>query len=435
MKLGLIGHHHRIGIAEKAISQADPWVRIVSHEISGVRSLEHVELFRELQRKSEIIIIGGERDYGFFSKHTSFEKPTDFFPRGVATLTMAFLSAKFKGYDITNISIDEFHKDMIFKLFEELDYPQDKLRVFSYNSAYDYSLESNKKLFAFHFNNYHKHNVSICFTSISIVYEMLIEKSVPAFLLVPPVEVMLSVYERLKMTYLIKANALSDIVIIDINVSIPSKALINNDFQIAYEKIKSAEKIYFYAQKLQGFVDEFNLDKYLIVASKFAFERELEKAKGFSLIEDIELATKCTVRIGIGYGHSVLEARNNARSANFKTDAERSNAIIVYDNLCIKGPIFRTQTIEKNSAIDNKIIQTSEVTGIGISTLSKILHAVERYKKSAFTINELSEISGTPIRTMYRVVEKLEMAGLVEITGKSVNENLGRPRSIINIKI
>lgn len=59
---------------------------------------------------------------------------------------------------------------------------------------------------------------------------------------------------------------------------------------------------------------------------------------------------------------------------------------------------------------------------------------MEQMHKDYFTTKELADEFGNSHRSMNRIIEKLELAGYVEVAGKKVVQKAGRPSRIIKLK-
>ena len=77
----------------------------------------------------------------------------------------------------------------------------------------------------------------------------------------------------------------------------------------------------------------------------------------------------------------------------------------------------------------------SEASGISVNNIYQIKCIMDVYKKDTFTSLELSEEFGNSLRSMNRIIEKLELAGYVEVIGKRVIGKAGRPSRVLKFLI
>ncbi|WP_434799250.1 hypothetical protein [Terrisporobacter vanillatitrophus] len=59
---------------------------------------------------------------------------------------------------------------------------------------------------------------------------------------------------------------------------------------------------------------------------------------------------------------------------------------------------------------------------------------MDKYKIDCFTTSELSKYCGTSIRSMSRILNKLEECNYIDIVGKQFLDGSGRPKRIMKFK-
>ena len=436
MQIGLVGHPVKLAMAEKILLQNDYSLEIQKLEIAEVPLQSHIEQYKALQKAVDIMMIGGYYDYLFFSNNLVFSKVTGYIARDNASLYRVFLEAMGKGYDIFNLSIDGYKKEAVLDLYTEIDQSPDSARVFDWYDNDILSPETSQNMVDFHRRNYLEHQVALCVTCISVVYERLRALEIPVLLVSPTSENIRLTYEKLRLEYLLKAQNSGDILILDVNVTEGGEGTEpEDDYQFTLEKLRIAEKIFLFSQRLQAAVEEINLGQYLIVTNKTIFERETSLYKSISLLDDAEKLRHCTLSIGIGSGGSLRETLGNAQSARKKAQfTKRTCVYIVHDRINVTGPIYNSRT-GTGEAPGQGYQAIAEKTRLSVNTLFK-LHAIfNKYKNNVFTVNELSLIYGVSLRSMYRIIDKLEANGYIIDKGKKITDGSGRPSRIIQINL
>lgn len=435
MLIGLVGHPVKLDVVERNLLQLDNSLEIRRLEIAEVPLPCHIEQYKKLQQSVNLMIIGGYYDYLFFSNNIIFGKVTGYIARDEMSLYRVFLEAQSKGRNIFNISIDGYRKESVLELYAEIDYCGES-RVFDWYENDLLSLQTVRDMIAFHECNFRQHRVALCITCISVVYERLRELGIPVLLVSSTFEEVRVTYEKLRLEYLLKAKETGDILMLDVSVSgTELSAEAEDDDQLTLEKLRMAENIFLFAQKLQAAVEEMNLGRYLIVVDKLILERETVVYKNISLLSDVKKLRHCKISIGIGSGNSPREAMSNARSARKKAKQSGfSCAYIVYDNVNIVGPIH-SDHFEKSTVAEHPCLAIAEQTHLSVNTLYKLQAIIDKYKNNVFTVNELSLIYGISLRSMYRIIDKLEIGGYITEKGKKMTDGSGRPSRIIQMNL
>ena len=77
----------------------------------------------------------------------------------------------------------------------------------------------------------------------------------------------------------------------------------------------------------------------------------------------------------------------------------------------------------------------SRQTNIGLPTLLKIEQTLRQYQVQRFTSTELAFYCGMPLRSMNRLLQRLEEHGYVSQVGKDPQPATGRPRRLLKIDL
>jgi predicted transcriptional regulator len=140
--------------------------------------------------------------------------------------------------------------------------------------------------------------------------------------------------------------------------------------------------------------------------------------------------------VGIGFGITAREAKSNAISGKNKAIKMGGNqCFIVYDknNMERVTPLEKQTDAQSSNTYNFKSI--SEASGISVNNIYQLKSIMDIYKKDTFTSLELSKEFGNSLRSMNRMIEKLELAGYIEVTGKRIVGKAGRPSRVLKLKI
>lgn len=437
MVIGLVGHPVKVDNIQKTLHQIDNSLEIRKLEFTELPMQKHIELFNKIQKNSDIIMIGGYFDFIFFSEITIFQKVTGYIPRDILTLYKTLLEAALQGYDIFNISLDGYYKENVIEVYEEINMNQRESRVMTPLRESALLADDIDRLVDFHSRNYRKESVSVCITCISLVHERLKQEGIPALMVHSTFENIRLTYEKLRLEYLLKTKETNDMVLIKVEVSDETRIL-DDDYQNTQKKLRAAEKIFLFSQRLQAAVEEINLGKYVIMANRLLFERETDLYHKISLLDEIKSVGNYRISIGIGTGNSARDANRHAEAALLKARKHPvSCAYIMDDAVTVAGPIVNeaSDSSMNENNINEHFLAVAAATGLSVNTIFKLNSIIEKYKSSVFTINELSLIYGISLRSMYRIIDKLELNGYVKGKGKRIMDGSGRPSRIIQINI
>jgi response regulator of citrate/malate metabolism len=79
--------------------------------------------------------------------------------------------------------------------------------------------------------------------------------------------------------------------------------------------------------------------------------------------------------------------------------------------------------------------EISEKSGVSINKIYQLKCLMDLYKKDTFTSLELAQEFGNSLRSMNRMIEKLEQAGYIEVVGSKIIGQAGRPSRILKVGI
>ena len=92
-----------------------------------------------------------------------------------------------------------------------------------------------------------------------------------------------------------------------------------------------------------------------------------------------------------------------------------------------------SNTTDDSLEINKRFYKIADESQVSLNKIFQIYNIMEREQKKNFTSKELATKCGISIRSMDRIIEKLENAGYIEIVGKNIITQYGRPSRIIKI--
>lgn len=438
MKLGIVGPLEIVLKIEEVIKME--FKDIVCEKMVYNVYTETSDMIKRKQEKLDAVLFAGYVPYEYAKSFSTPSISWESVPRHGGCITRVLLLAALAGYNILNLSFDSYSKYFLYEAYNEIGIPSDKLNVIL---ADDRPLDKHylDYIYLFHKENYNTKKVECCITGVLSVYKKLLNDKIPCFCLYPTKNIIRETIAKLQLKYLLQISSQSQIVAICISIDSPNEfsVLYDNDYQFSLSKIKVLEHIYIFAEKIQAAVVDLNQGYYLLFCTKKIIEMETDNYQRIELIDSIYSNTISTISMGIGYGITAKEAKNNALYGSSVANMQGGNrAYLVCENKKLAGPIVGVKNfkdIGEESKVDSRLLNIAEKAGVSVDSVFKLYKIIEEQKKNCFTSNELAELYNVTSRSMNRIINKLEATGYCIIIGKTNFSTLGRPSRIIKLLI
>ena len=404
---------------------------------------EVVPFLTDHQSKYDGIMFAGSAPYDYANYYLKQTIPWGFIDRYSGSIFRALLQARLAGRDIARASFDYVDRDSIRQIYQELQIPCPDVRALSYASLCRKGLSTekyNEEVYRFHLENYRSQAADCVITPCHDAFARLKEKNIPAFFAYPTNDTVYETIRRLHSSYLAKKNQKSQIVIVSIEIDLPNEysLFMKNETAYMQEKTEIASYIYAFAEKLSATVVEATYRNYLLFTTRSILDCATNHLTDFSLIKQIDKYHMSSLSIGIGYGQTVTDAKENANIGLLRSKKYKSNSIfVVYEDHIPRGPLIHTEpAVEKNAEkVNSQILNISNATDVSMQNIFKLYHILNRQKKDVFTVKALSEEMQISRRSVDRIVNKLESSGYAEIVGQQAAYDIGRPSRVIRINL
>lgn len=437
MKIGIVGPAGLVNKINQVIETTFPSVESVNC-IYKVYT-EAPTIIKYQQRFLDAVLFAGTTPYLLVKNAMLPEIPWELIPRNGSSLLRVLLEASLeRKHAIYNVSIDSYKIADLHEAYQEIGISKERLKLFVAEQNID-EPDYLEQTYKFHETNFLDHNVTCCFTALESVYERLIANDVPCLMIKPTANVIRETIKKLILNHKIQISQQSQIVALYIHIDEPNEySFLNEDeYQCVIDKMKIAKQIYIFAQKIQAAVIEVGLKEYLLFSTRQMLDNELNNSDSISLLDSVKQNSSSTISLGIGFGVTAVDSKQNARAGMLRASKKGGNmAYIVTEDKVFTGPIKSVGSADNSpKKVDEKYLAISEKTGVSINTVIRLCSIIEQYGKNSFTSLELAEFFGITLRSMNRVIEKLESNNYCTIIGKKSVASAGRPRRIIQIHL
>ena len=156
-------------------------------------------------------------------------------------------------------------------------------------------------------------------------------------------------------------------------------------------------------------------------------QNTLAKENLQSLMQQIEIPFK----LAFGFGHSILEASQNANNA--LTFAKPCEIFILDEHKNLLGPFPKSEIKLALKTDDPNVLKMAKLTSLSPLNISKIIDFSRERQSAQFTAYNLSEYLQVTRRTTERIIKKLVDNGYAKVVGEEMTHQQGRPRTIYEL--
>lgn len=438
-RIGIVGHIDNIKRIQLVIDNSFPNIEGFPIETNDMSQIQNtVNYLKEHINNFNGVIFTGKILYDIMNHNMHSQNPWVYIENDESQLQRILLEASLKhNMDITQISIDSYSEDTIKTIYEDFGLNSDQYSA--HVSKIDIFNEAlMDDLFKFHLNNYLSQPSLIAITGISSVYKRLQFHHVPSLLLTPNVNAIKNkLYDLLKKIKF-ENMTVSQIVVISIEIDISNEydLISENEYSIMLQKTRITEEVYKFAQRIQAAVIETEKN-YLLFTTKQIVEFETKNLRELSILSSMKNKTNNTISVGIGFGITAREAKSNAVIGKNKALKMGGNqCFVVYDRKLMER-ITPLDKVNDNTVqpLNLHYKDISDKSGVSINNIYRLKCIIDIYRKDTFTSLELSEEFGNSLRSMNRIIEKLEKSGYIEVVGKKIVGKAGRPSRILKLLI
>ena len=438
-RVAIVGHPDNIKRVDSVIKDNFSNIESFSIEMIDMSQVQTTTHFlKEHIDDFDGVVFTGKILYDIMNHNMHSQNPWVYLENDDSQLQRALLKALLKyGQDITRISIDSYPEETVRQIYDDLELDKDLYQTWvSQINIFNESLMDD--LYAFHASHSKTHANALAITGVSNVHKMLKDKNIPCMLLTPNENAIKDTLHDLLDKIKYEDLTVSQIVVIsmEIDTSDEYDIISENEYSLMLQKTRITEEVYKFAQRIQAAVVETEKN-YLLFTTKQIVESETHHLRELPILRSIKKKTKNTVSVGIGFGITAREAKSSALIGKNKAlKMGGDQCFVVYDRKHMERikPLDRVNN-DSLPQMDMTFKEISEKSGVSVNNIYQLKCIMDIYKKDQFTSHELSNEFGNSLRSMNRIIEKLENAGYIHVTGKKIVGKAGRPSRILKLRI
>jgi hypothetical protein len=438
MKVGVVGPAGLVNKINRIIKAEFPDIEPVNC-IYKIYT-ETPTIIKYQQPHLDAILFAGTTPFNLAKNTIKSTIPWECVPRNGSSLLRVLLEAVLvKKLEIYNVSFDTYNLRALYEAYEEIGIRKERLHLLLADQQ-DEETNYLERVLTFHLGNFTHNKVTCCITALESVFEKLSRQGIPCLMIEPTANIIRETLKKLILGYNIQVSQHSQLVALRVQVDEPSEysLLSEDEYQNIIDKMQISKQVYLFAQKIQAAVIEVGLKEYLLFSTRQSLESETHGLESISLLSAVKNHSASTISLGIGFGVTAKEAKHNAGIAMTRASKTGGDmAFIVSDGKNIVGPIKEGEPDggKRLSKVAKEYLRISEQIGVSINTIFRLRSIVEQYGQNIFTAAELATLFGVTLRSMNRLIEKLEGGGYCSIVGKKAVSKAGRPRRLIQLNI
>jgi hypothetical protein len=289
----------------------------------------------------------------------------------------------------------------------------------------------------FHQALYENGDIQVAFTCIQAVYKQLKAKNIPCYRVIPSDLAILTTLEVL----IERAHSLryrkSQIAIVGIEVMHTAASLeeMHYSHKMKIKELELKRLMLQFAEEVNGSFVQFGDGLFLLFTTRGELELHLEGNSMLQLINDIEMQSELKIRLGLGFGETVLAAEENVRQA-FHHAREKKTPTLVCVNEDREVTEFFNSSEKlsfQSRSIGKEWEEKLKDLTISPTIVSKIKSLAQYYQKEVITSQDLAGWLKSTERNARRILTELERSGLVKVSGEEQSGHRGRPRKIYTL--
>lgn len=334
------------------------------------------------------------------------------------------------------LSINQISFDAV--LNEDLQHTCDELGI-AERPVYVKSFElgqTEEECVEFHYQLWKSGSTKAAVTGAGNVQKRLQQLGVPVFKILPAradVEAALNIMMRVSEMQFVR-DAQIAVQMFELDAFTAAKEFFSADEMYSGE-IEIRQKLISYAKKVHGSLKAAGPSRFVIFTTRGMLRTVTDDFSAIPLIEEFEQIGQNLVTCGIGIGQSAYEAEFHAAKALLNAkEYGKGSWMVFFDDKTAIGPLGKKEQLTYCYSSEG-LQSVSDLTKIGISTLSKIIAIMRKIRSAEISAQELAIHLQILPRSARRIITKLEQGGFADAVGEENPNPRGRPRTLYRINL
>lgn len=376
---------------------------------------------------ADALLFSGPTNYNYTRSKVKETIPWGCIPHTKSSIYQGIAEAgvRYNTDDFDCISVDSYEPDLFRNALEGLGIRDMDI---IYPSRHFSEQEYEKGLLEFHRTQHRKNPRTICFTNMEHIHEPLVEEGIPCIRLRPSEESIREQLSALRLRSLSVKESRGIFAVIAVRYSFE----FDSEQDIALREWMKMEymnavrtRCYETAQRLDAAVFQQGVDMFILTTARDTLINVFIKGGEYMKLMNYNTASKdFNMWMGIGTGHTMVEAYSHAAISLNKALKDYSGGIVMTDT---DNPVPVEIEIPSYEDSDAALLAIAHRTHINLHTLQKIRNLQEEQKN--LTSQMIAKALDMNIRNVNRIVAKVDEGGYVVIVGKQ-STGKGRPERV-----
>ncbi|NIK13305.1 hypothetical protein [Alkalibacillus almallahensis] len=295
--------------------------------------------------------------------------------------------------------------------------------------------EPHEQVVEFHQQKYDQGDTAVAVTCIHAVYRKLKARGVPVYRVVPSEISIQLALDYLKQRAYTHSYQKKQFVILGVDVVYPSAVAEGFvPYQTQHQELDLHRAILKMSEQVNGSMVKIGGGKYFIYTTRGDVDIFLQEHSIRERIDQMAAQSGLDIRVGIGYGHTVLEADEHLQIAfGYAGEPEYDRIVLVNEDkevLSVSQQDFPMLTQQRIA--DEDWLKRLNDLSINPTQLSRIYALIHHYEKNELTAQELAHWLQRSERNARRILVDLEEVGLAKVVGEESGQR-GRPKKVYQI--
>ncbi|MFT9846670.1 hypothetical protein [Aneurinibacillus sp. REN35] len=346
----------------------------------------------------------------------------------IGTLLEAFVAEEriIHKFSVDTIDQSEFESAQAPYLFESLQF---------YFYSYKGYMEA-QKLVTFHRDLYEAGKVEVALTCLKTVYSELKKIGIPCYRVKPANISIKLVLDFLRERGLSSKYRMSQLAVLGVETIDATKTTESRHFSYRekHQKLDLMKVLLEFSEDIKGSFVQLGDDLSFIYTTRGELDFSLKKKVIQSLIDKIKTKSGLNVKLGLGYGVTVLEAEQNLRLAfhHVREHADEVFVVVNEDREVIEYKANEELQFQQRNWGEEWEKRFKDAS-ISFAIVSKIEALANHYKKVIVTSTDISLWLKCSERNSRRVLAEMERIGLSVTVGEEQSGHRGRPKKIYKL--